>query len=264
MQQLPAEIKLTYIIALLVLFILVFFILFISRLFNKKQANYLLQQQVLEQNAKLQILQSKIDQQQALDEERKRISYDMHDDLGSGLSSIKLISNALKKKQSEISSIDELIEIENQATKLTTSMRELVWALNPSNDTLQQFILYITQYATIYFDKLPLQLNIYRSDLPTEDVFVNGVVRKNLLLIIKEVFNNIVKHSHATKVDFTYVLKEHQLLITIKDNGIGLPVNNNLNTGITSITNRAALCNGQVQFNNLAKGLEVVIAINVS
>jgi two-component system, NarL family, sensor histidine kinase DesK len=263
MQPIPSEIKLTYIVALLILFILVFFILFITRLFNKKQVNYLLQQQVMEQNAKLQILQSKIDQQQALDEERKRISYDMHDDLGSGLSAIKLISHGLKKRYIDVATIDDLDEIEHQATSLTTNMRELVWALNPSNDTLQQFIIYITQYATNYFDKLPLQLIIQRSDLPADDIFLNGVVRKNLLLIIKEAFNNIVKHAHATQVVFSYNLSKNLFTIIIKDNGKGLPDNNMLNTGITSINKRAAFCKGSAQFNNLTNGLEVILNIPV-
>jgi len=206
--------------------------------------------------------QKELEKQLALQSERDRISSDMHDDLGSGLSSIKLISEMLKKKHSDTETKSDLNEIVDHATNLTDTMHEMVWSLNPRNDILSKFIDHIVQYSKIFFD--PSEINFKITTNPqSPEITISGFVRRNLFLSIKEIFNNIIKHSTASNVTCEINYQDNKLSIIIQDDGRGIADNYQEGNGLYSIKKRITECKGSIEWANQYPGLTTIIEIHL-
>src|SRR5690606_30321938 len=132
------------------------------------------------------------------DKERNRISQEIHDDIGSGLTSIRLLSEIAKVKSTQDDS-KELEKISETSNILMDKMNEIIWTLNSRNDTLPNLIAYLRHLIVEYFESIPFQLHIATPDTIPE-IKVSGKIRRNILLSVKEALHNIVKHSKATQV----------------------------------------------------------------
>lgn len=163
-----------------------------------------------------------LEKQTALENERSRVASDMHDDLGSGLTKIKYLSD-ISLQSSKIS--ENLPKIKLIATDLVENMSEIIWALKEENDTLENLLTYIKKYAAEYLDENNIEISIkIPSDFP--NVTIKGDIRRNIFLTIKEILHNVVKHSQANFVDISIQLDEN-LNIKIHDNGIGFDIEKN-------------------------------------
>jgi signal transduction histidine kinase len=155
----------------------------------------------------------------AQQEERNRISADMHDELGSGMTAIRLMSEIAKNKMKE-NTPTEIERISQSADDVLNKMNAIIWSMNSRNDSLGNLIAYIRSYSQEYFDITPI---VCRVNIPEEipDFEVTGDKRRNLFLCVKESLNNVLKHSKASKliIDITIV---NGLTITIHDNGVGI------------------------------------------
>ena len=162
------------------------------------------------------------EQQRALDRERTRIATDMHDDLGAGLSTIRLWSEVLKMKQkgSADNSL-ELDKISTSASDLVTKMGEIVWAMNAKNDTLDSLIAYIRAYTADFFDPTDIICHI-ATPPQIPDITLLGEVRRNLFLTVKETLNNTLKHAACTHISIDIQIDSNTLTICIADNGKGI------------------------------------------
>jgi signal transduction histidine kinase len=206
--------------------------------------------------------QKELEKQQALQSERDRISNDMHDDLGSGLSSIKLISEMLKRKHDDVETKNDLNEIVENATNLTDTMRELVWSLNPRNDDLERFVDHLEEYAKRFFEPSQIKFVFHKqSEISNESM--NGFIRRNLFLCLKEVFNNCIKHSQASQVALNISYVNSKLTIQIQDNGIGLAQQNSHGSGFYTMQKRIQNCNGILEFNSTQEGLSTLVIIPI-
>ncbi|MBX2925218.1 MAG: hypothetical protein KF746_23655 [Chitinophagaceae bacterium] len=154
----------------------------------------------------------------ARENERNRISQEIHDDIGSGLTSIRLLSEIAKAKEGGTDN-KELEKISATANVLMDKMNEIIWTLNSRNDALPNLIAYLRHYIVEYFESLNIQLNLSVPDVISE-ISINGKIRRNILLSVKEALHNIVKHSQATTVDVQFVVNDC-FIITITDNGTG-------------------------------------------
>lgn len=152
-------------------------------------------------------------------DERDRISADMHDELGSGVTAIRLMSEIVKSKMKE-ASFPEIDKISNSANDLLGKMDTIIWTMKSSNDTLESLIAYVRAYAKEYFDNTSTNCTVQVKQLPS--VQISGEKRRNIFLGIKEALHNIVKHAQATEVRISVESKDHALTIEIADNGIGL------------------------------------------
>jgi signal transduction histidine kinase/ligand-binding sensor domain-containing protein len=162
-----------------------------------------------------------LEQQAALHRERARIAKDIHDDLGASLTQISLIGELARQDRSAPEKVAERIEgISNTARRAVRSLDEIVWAVNPRNDTLTSFIDYTGQYALDYLRIAGLRC---RLDLPDHvaDRELSTDVRHNLFLAVKEAITNTVKHSQATELRLQIKVLDEKLKITIEDNGQG-------------------------------------------
>lgn len=161
----------------------------------------------------------------AQQEERNRISADMHDDLGAGMTTIRLYSELAKNKIAK-GAIPEIEKISSSASELIDKMNAIIWSMSSSNDSFGNMIAYIRSYAQEYFEDFPtIKCSIsIPDDLP--EIEVNGEIRRNIFLVIKEALHNIVKHSKATAVTIILHKNPDAIFLTIQDNGTGIDMNN--------------------------------------
>lgn len=149
-------------------------------------------------------------------DERNRIAKEIHDDIGSGLTSIRLLSEiALVKADNK----NELNKISANANELVNNLNEIIWSINSKNDTLPNLMAYIRSHMVDYLEPYNIRLSInIPQNIPS--VELSGEKRRNIFMVIKECFTNIIKHANATAVDFTVRVKD-EIIFTITDNGKG-------------------------------------------
>jgi signal transduction histidine kinase len=104
-------------------------------------------------------------------------------------------------------------------------MNAIIWSMSSANDSLENMIAYIRSYAYEYFESTGIHCNIH---LPEQIPYavVNGTIRRNVFLVVKEALHNILKHAEATHVDITLTAKGKLLTLTIRDNGKGIDFDN--------------------------------------
>ena len=156
----------------------------------------------------------------AQQEERNRISADMHDDLGAGMTTISLYSELAKSKLAN-NPIPEMEKISTSANDLLNKMNAIIWSMSSSNDTLGNTVAYIRSYALEYFENTGITCKI---DIPEKlpNIEVIGEIRRNVFLVVKEALNNILKHAKATEVNIKLMRVENSLTLYIQDNGKGI------------------------------------------
>ncbi len=156
-------------------------------------------------------LKKKIDQlerERALEHERARISQDMHDEVGSSLSEISILSELAKKKPEEAGA--HIQEISERAAEVIDSVSEIVWAMNPKNDTLDNLVAHVRRYSVKYLSLARIGCKFVAPDtVPATPLAAE--VRRNLFLVVKETLHNVVKHSKATEVTMTVECEENRV-----------------------------------------------------
>lgn len=183
-----------------------------------------------------------IEKQQAVLSERKRIAADMHDELGAGISSLQLMSEMSALRSNERNIKDELAKINLTAKDLGNKVREIVWTLNPQNDSLENLLFYISKYGHDFFSKTNIHFKcILPESIPV--ITITGGCRHHIVLMIKEIFNNIVKHANASEVNCTFSV-DHEFEIKIHDNGKGFVKQQAAGNGLKNIEERIKLLSG--------------------
>jgi len=160
-------------------------------------------------------------QQHALEAERSRISQDLHDDLGTSLMEIKFLSTVAGSASSSPAEIrDYLADINNKSLELVKALDEIVWAVNPENDSLRNLVNYLCLFAQEFLGTASIQC---RLDVPPglPDLPLNAEQRHTLFLVTKEALANAAKHSAANEVRLRVALSGSHLTLIIEDNGSG-------------------------------------------
>jgi signal transduction histidine kinase len=162
-----------------------------------------------------------LEQQRAVERERVRIAKDIHDDLGSSLTRITLLSESARSELNDPAQVTaELDRIFDTARDLTRAMDEIVWAINPRHDTLDSLANYLQKFAQDYLETagIPCRLD-FPLDLPIWPVSAD--VRHHLFLAFKEALHNVVKHARASEVHISLVLIGEAVVLVVGDNGVG-------------------------------------------
>ena len=208
-------------------------------------------------------LRKKLEKQQAIIQERHRISADLHDDVGSGLSKITLLSELLKTQAKTPENRKEAEKISVTALELSSTISEIIWALNSNNDYLENMVAYIRRYAAEYFENSPVNLKIITSGeiLPTP---INGEHRRNIFYTVKEALNNILKHAEATEAELKFVVINNKLDVIISDNGKGIPDGdlNRFGNGINNMRARMKSIRGDFKIEN-HQGTRIILRLAI-
>ena len=191
-----------------------------------------------------------LEKQLAVQFERQRISSEMHDDIGAGLSGIRLLTEMTKGKVKGTAASSEVEKIYESVGDISAKMKEVIWSLNTENDQLSSLISYIQRQARSWLENYPCQLSI---TIPEKipDLEIGGEARRNIFLTVKEAVHNIIKHSGADKVTINIACDE-QLIISVSDNGKGMHVDENSNTGngLKNMKQRIHQLNGKIFIKN--------------
>ena len=153
--------------------------------------------------------------------ERARIARDLHDDLGASLTEIALLAD-LGAEQAAGSAFEKhLDELSSKARALGLTLDEIVWAVNPREDTLASLLDYLASFATEFLDRagITLRMNI-ATGMP--DLPLDANVRHSVFLAVREAFNNIVKHSEAKFAWLNVSIAGDILEINVEDDGKGV------------------------------------------
>lgn len=199
-------------------------------------------------------------QQQALEAERTRISKDMHDELGSSLTKITLLSEIARKK---IGNIEEINKISDASREVVNNMDEIVWAVNPKNDSLENLAAYTLQYSQDFLSEAGLNCRFeYPDTIPS--MMLSSDTRHNIFLVIKEALNNAVKHSGASEVSITLILNKTFFEFLISDNGNGFSIENcdRFSNGLNNMEKRIADINGEFKITSQT-GSGTLISIKI-
>lgn len=162
-----------------------------------------------------------LEKEQAIEKERTRISQDMHDDLGSGLTKISILSEVAKTQLNDRDKAKTQLEnISSSSRELVDNLQDIIWILNSKNDSLENLCAYLREFSLKYFESTDILLNIsFPEKLP--DLKLSEDQRRNTLLVFKETFNNCNKHSDCSRIDISMELEQKKIIFRIKDNGKG-------------------------------------------
>lgn len=197
--------------------------------------------------------------------QKNEISKDLHDDIGSGISSILIHSDLLQKD----SGTDErqkllLNKISVTAKEVSQRINTFIWSLNAENNTLGDFMEYLKLYAEKLVEGMPLELKFIEDEPVARDFLIDGKTRKNLFFSIKEILNNALKHSGASLITISVkVVERKNLLVEIKDNGIGISGQNYFGNGLKNLQKRVEEMDGTIHIET-NKGLSTQILIPLS
>lgn len=200
-------------------------------------------------NRKLAKQKAALELEQAVSLERSRISAELHDDIGGGLSTIRILSETNKYFSASEYSNESLNKISSHSRELLQKMTEIVWSLNIKNDSLEQLITYIRYNAVKQFDEVNLQ---NRFDIPEDipDMTVAGTKRRHIQLLVKESINNVIRHADASFVTVSISLSD-KLVFTIHDNGKGIHLSDSQwGNGLVNMKNHAEAVHGTMTFEN--------------
>lgn len=240
------------------------FIIIVVFVYNRRQLINRQQNLLKEAEHQNQLLQKELDRQKSIEKERERISHDMHDDLGAGISAIKLQAEFLKQKLPHDSTLQQDIEeLLKTSQEMNLSMREMLWSLNTKNDTLESFIQYISAYTDNFLRKANIAYSIQTVNIQS-DTIINAPIRRNLLLCIKEAINNVYKHSNAANLLLVFTQHPNTIIIDIIDDGKGLPTDAWQGYGIANMQRRVQNCTGIFEIIHSEKGLRIRLQIQLS
>jgi ligand-binding sensor domain-containing protein/signal transduction histidine kinase len=167
---------------------------------------------------------ARLEQQQSLERERMRIAQDMHDEMGSKLTKLSFLSEHAKVEADSNGALAGKMEaIAETSRELLQTMDEIVWVVNPRNDTLEQLAGYLGHYAVEYFQTTSVQCDL-RLPSAIPDHALSSETRHNLFLAFEEALNNTLKHSAASNVKIEMSVKQDDFEIQITDNGRGFEV----------------------------------------
>lgn len=192
--------------------------------------------------------------QRALERERNRISRDMHDEVGANLTEISILSELALLQGGDGSETYSLLNrIAGKSRDMLDSIGEIIWAINPHNDTAQRFTPYLREFAADYCENVGLN---YQLDfpLPASSVQVTSEFRRNVFLILKEALANAARHANAKTVWITLLYADDDLELRISDDGTGHPAagtqENGSGNGIRNMMDRAKEIGGSLSITD--------------
>jgi len=203
--------------------------------------------------------QTIIDVQQ---KERERFAQDLHDDLGSGLTSIRFLSEAISRNPGDRGSVEKINDL---ADEMNRSMRQIVWAMQSGQRTVPELSRFIKAQANDLFEMNGISFNC-RLDERLPEFPLTAFQVRNIGLTVKEAGNNILKHAQATRVDMEVCMVEGRYTIRISDNGIGIPDKDSLthNRGLENMKQRMIAIGGTVEVNSYSEGTRVKLSLPIS
>ena len=182
-----------------------------------------------------------------IEQERARVAHDLHDDLGSGLTEVNMLTTLIKSPTTSTEEKERYLgELSDKALRMVTSLDEIVWAVNPRNDTIASLASYFGSYAQRLLELASVACGLdIADDLP--EYPLDPKFRQELFFAFKEALTNVVRHAGATQVWLRISTAENWLVVQVADNGCGLDPRSRLpgDDGIANMNERLQALDGR-------------------
>lgn len=208
------------------------------------------------------------EQERALERERGRIAQDLHDDLGSLLARISLLSGLARQDKNDPNQVlTHVNKIGQAADETVRALEEIVWAVRPGSDSLQSLVEYVAHFSNELFEgdgtrcRLDLPHDLPAMPLPPE-------MRHNIFLVVKEALTNVLKHTDAKEVHVQAKAVADQLEFVVQDNGRGFDPakvsQESKRNGLANMRRRAETMGGQLEVTSTPQGTTVRLIVKVA
>ncbi len=170
---------------------------------------------------KMQTQLARLERQRAIAVERTRIARDLHDEMGARLTQISLLSaRAVEANAAHLSAVEPLAQVQRAAHALASTLDEIVWATSPQHDTVAAFGDHLSHYAVEALASGGVRC---RLEIPTQlpAAELSSGHRFRLMMVVKEVLTNVLRHAGATEVRIRLALEAATLAVTLRDDGCG-------------------------------------------
>lgn len=193
---------------------------------------------------------------------RNKIAMDLHDEIGSTLTSINILSKISKNSihKSPLQAAEMMDQINTQSKTIQQNMSDIVWAIRPDNDKLENLLIRMREYTA-----QTLEVQLIKITFDVDETLLNKSLsleqRKELLLIFKEAINNIVKHAGATEVLVRLSKQQKMLQLEIQDNGHWSDLKKTTGTGVRSMQQRAESMGAGLKMEVSAQGTNITLTM---
>jgi ligand-binding sensor domain-containing protein/signal transduction histidine kinase len=201
------------------------------------------------QRRKLRLKLERMELQQSLEQERRRIARDLHDELGARLTSIALQGDlAMRGEEIPAAAKIEIGSLAARVRQLINATDEVIWTTDPGNDLLPNLVEFLCDYIERFLTPAGIR---YRLDVPSDlpPLPVQSQTRHQFLMAVKETLNNTVRHSGAKLLMVQLTILDDTLSLVISDNGAGFDVEHSRSggNGLVNIRNRMSSVNGRAE-----------------
>jgi signal transduction histidine kinase len=213
------------------------------------------------------LYQKDLDRQLMLERERARISQDMHDDIGAGLTRIAMISETgFKISEQNLEVRERMAKVASSSRDMIARLNVIVWALNPRYDNLDSLISYSRRYFGEYLDNFGIHFIIKFPDIIPQ-LPITPDIRRNVFYTLQEAIHNAVKHGAPSEIKLQILINGNKIEITVTDNGKGFETDsgNNHGNGLLNMKKRADDICGSFDIQSLpGHGTKVRLTFNLN
>lgn len=179
---------------------------------------------------------------------RRSIQQDLHDEIGSNLGTVSLVTSHLLRADLPSEYLEELSDVNRSAREATSSLREVIWLTDKSILTLDKAFIYMQLRAEQMVHDCKLVVDAPKN-VPSHPI--SSVFKRNLFLLFTEALHNCLKHADATQVVVTFAVSGSDLTIRVADNGCGFdPETVRQGIGLQSMRDRAAQLAGNIHITS--------------
>jgi signal transduction histidine kinase len=200
---------------------------------------------------------------------RTRIATDLHDEIGSGLTQIAILSEVIRQDTSGNSSGERLSRVADLSRELIDAMSEIVWAMNPTRDHVGGLVQRMRRFASDVLTgrNIALRFDARESDL---NLALRSETRRQVFLIFKEAVNNVSRHSHCAAAKIEVSVEKGEMLLSLSDDGRGFDVERARNGheaghGLNSMKQRAAKIEAALEITSQAdQGTRLLLRVPIN
>jgi signal transduction histidine kinase/ligand-binding sensor domain-containing protein len=197
---------------------------------------------------------------------RNRIATDLHDEIGSNLTNISILSNLSKTNLLQPQKAGDFLQrISEEVSSSSQALDDIIWSVNTNHDTLEETVARMRRYAAELFDSANISYELYL-DPAFEGKRLSMEQRRDLYLLYKEAVNNISKHADAQHVIIQIAIEHNQLLLSVKDDGKGFDAEKESNRyGLKSMKLRVKKWKGKISIDSgIGQGTFMQVRLPVS
>lgn len=201
-------------------------------------------------------------QENLLADQRNKITADLHDDIGASLSSLQISTAIIRQTfdKDQHAAMKKLEKLEEQCQKISEKIGDFIWSMKGSEDEFNNIESRVKNYAVEALAPLDINFSVI-VDQEINEFIQDFMTKKNIILICKEAINNAAKYSKATEIHVHIRLIDHNILLFVVDNGIGIPNDAIFGNGLANMKKRSKEIGGEFTLDTGSHGTKIIVKI---